>query len=175
MSTSPSDPVSPPPPHQPLLKPLPQPPPDEPPKPAPIPWYALADYRIRQAQLDGKFDRIEGFGRPFAWDNAPDDEDWWIRQKLRDENLAIVHPLLAVRRRIEQVRAEVLRLGFESDVRDRINALNNEIREALTSPHPGPPVAVLPLEIEEELSRWRDGLRTRTVGTAPSSREETAS
>lgn len=149
-------------------KPLPQPEPDEPAKPVAIPCHALAEYRIRQAQLEGKFDHVEGTGRPFAWDNAPDDEDWWIRRKLHDEGLSVSHPLLAVRRRIEQVRRELPRLGFESDVRERIEALNKEIREAIASPHPGPPVVVLPLDLDEELAAWREALRRR-IGPAPDS------
>ena len=164
MSTPPPDP----PPPSGHRKPLPQPEPDEPPKPPAIPWHALAEHRIRQAQLEGKFDHVEGTGKPFSWDNAPDDEDWWIRQKLHDEGLAISHPLLAVRRRIEQVRRELPRLGFESDVRVRIEALNKEIREAIASPHPGPPIVVLPLDVEEEVAAWRAALRTRS-GLPPGS------
>jgi hypothetical protein len=134
--------------------------PDDPPQRRPIPWHSLADFRIRQAQAEGKFDRIEGLGKPFAWDESPDDENWWVRRKLLDEGISVDHPLLAIRGRIEVVRRELLSLNEETAVRDRLEALNREIAHALTFPEPGPSIAVLPLDVEAEVTEWR---RRRTT------------
>lgn len=120
-----------------------------------IPWHSLADFRIRQAQAEGKFDRIEGFGRPFPWDESPDDENWWVRRKLVDEGISVTHPMLAIRGRIEVVRREILLLEAEAEVRDRLDALDREIAHALNFPEAGPPIAVLPLDVDAEVAEWR--------------------
>ncbi len=129
---------------------------DDAPQRRPIPWHSLADFRIRQAQAEGKFDAIEGFGKPFAWDESPDDENWWVRRKLADEGISVIHPLLAIRGRIETVRREILLMEAESAVRDRLLALNREIALAIASPQAGPiSVQVSPLDVEAEVADWR--------------------
>lgn len=131
-------------------------PPDNAREPRPIPWHSLAEFRIRQAQAEGKFDRIEGFGKPFAWDETPDDENWWVRRKLADEGISVTHPLLAIRGRIESVRKEIQKLEDEAAVRDRLAAVNREIALAISSPQAGPSsVQVSPLDVEGEVADWR--------------------
>ena len=53
----------------------------------------IADDKIRSAIERGEFDRLPGLGRPLYFEET-DDPDWWIRRKLRDEDLqgAIVLP-----------------------------------------------------------------------------------
>ena len=46
----------------------------------------IADDKIRSAIERGEFDRLPGLGRPLHFD-AADDPDWWIRRKLREEDL----------------------------------------------------------------------------------------
>jgi hypothetical protein len=46
----------------------------------------IADDKIRSAIERGEFDRLPGLGRPLHFD-ATDDPDWWIRRKLREEDL----------------------------------------------------------------------------------------
>lgn len=138
---------------------------DETPPARSIPWHSLADYRIRQAQAEGKFDRVEGFGQPFAWDDSPDDENWWIRRKLVDEGISVTHPLLAIRGQIEIVRREILTLELETAVRSRLEALNRQIVHALLSPQQGPSIAVVPLDIDVEVAEWR----RRRSASAPES------
>jgi hypothetical protein len=46
----------------------------------------IADDKIRSAIERGEFDRLPGLGRPL-WFDESDDPDWWIRRKLREEDL----------------------------------------------------------------------------------------
>ena len=46
----------------------------------------IADDKIRSAIERGEFDRLPGLGRPLYFEET-DDPDWWIRRKLRDEDL----------------------------------------------------------------------------------------
>jgi hypothetical protein len=46
----------------------------------------IADDKIRSAIERGEFDRLPGLGRPLHFDAAAD-PDWWIRRKLREEDL----------------------------------------------------------------------------------------
>ncbi len=46
----------------------------------------IADDKIRTAIERGEFDRLPGLGKPLYLDDA-DDPDWWIRKKLREEDL----------------------------------------------------------------------------------------
>jgi hypothetical protein len=47
----------------------------------------VADDKIRAAIAHGQFDNLPGFGKPCAACDEPYDPHWWIRRKLRAENI----------------------------------------------------------------------------------------
>jgi hypothetical protein len=47
----------------------------------------IADNKIRAAIDAGEFDNLPGFGKPDAICDEPYDPHWWIRRKLRREEL----------------------------------------------------------------------------------------
>ena len=47
----------------------------------------IADNKIRAAIEAGEFDNLPGLGRPAAIFDEPYDQHWWIRRKLRREEL----------------------------------------------------------------------------------------
>jgi hypothetical protein len=49
----------------------------------------IADNTIRAAIEAGEFDNLPGFGKPIASIDDPYDPYWWVRQKLRREELQI--------------------------------------------------------------------------------------
>ena len=49
----------------------------------------IADNKIRAAIEAGDFDNLPGFGMPSAICDEPYDPFWWIRAKLKRENLQI--------------------------------------------------------------------------------------
>lgn len=138
-----------------------EPQPVPPRRPVGVPIGSLAEYRIREAQMQGKFDQIEGFGQPLQDLDEPLGEDWWLKRKLKAEQISLLPPLLAVRHRIEVVRGEIERLSEESQVRRLLTTLNKEIREAIASPQPGPSIVVLPLDVEAEVTAWQERRKGR--------------
>jgi hypothetical protein len=127
---------------------------DQIPKPK-SPWDQLAEQRIREAQAEGKFDQLPGFGRPIPGIDEPHDELWWVKDKLRREEISHLPPALALRLDVERTLARLASMTAESQVRAEVAALNERIRKASIGPTWGPPVDVVPLEIDEVVKRWK--------------------
>ncbi len=126
------------------------------PKPKPVDKFeSLAERRIREAQAEGQFDRLPGFGKPIPSLDAPDDENWWIKSKLRQEGLVILPPILEARRDIERTREAIRSMHSEQQVRAVLRSLNDRIRAAHFSPTGGPADGVRPVDVEAEIARWR--------------------
>ena len=47
----------------------------------------VADNKIRAAIEAGEFDNLPGFGKPSPLIDEPYDPLWWVRRKLRQEEL----------------------------------------------------------------------------------------
>jgi hypothetical protein len=127
---------------------------DHVPKPQ-SPWDRLAEQRIREAQAEGKFDQLPGFGRPIPGIDEPYDEMWWVKDKLKREEISHLPPALAIRLDVERTLARLASITAESQVRAELSALNERICKASLGPTWGPPVDVLPLEIDEVVKQWR--------------------
>lgn len=134
-------------------------PPPQPERPCPprrpTSWDHLADERIRQAQADGQFDNLPGFGRPIPGIDEPHDELWWVKDKLKREQLSSLPPALAIRLDVERTLAAILLLGDEGEVRRVLAALNERIAKAGFGVVWGPPVDVQSLDVEERVAAWR--------------------
>ena len=60
-------------------------------------WESFAEKRIREAQQQRAFDHLSGFGRPIPGIDEPLDENWWIKEKLKREDINAVPPTLQAR------------------------------------------------------------------------------
>jgi hypothetical protein len=47
----------------------------------------VAENKIRTAIEAGEFDNLPGFGKPSPLIDEPYDPHWWLRRKLKQENL----------------------------------------------------------------------------------------
>lgn len=124
-------------------------------KPANLSWESFADRRIREAAEQGVFDKLSGLGQPIADIDQPLDENWWVRKKLREENLSVVPPTIAARRERERTLASLEMLKSELVVRQRLTALNETIMAAIYSTTIGPSDGVQLVDIEAEVAKWR--------------------
>ncbi|MEV1147840.1 DUF1992 domain-containing protein, partial [Micromonospora sp. NPDC049799] len=128
-------------------------------------WEATVEAQIRSAQERGEFDNLPGMGKPIPGRNVPYDESWWIKSFLERESLPtdllLPTPLL-LRRRVEQVPAEVRDLPTEAAVRAYVAVLNREILAWLRNPS-GPRVVVRPVNADEVVRGWRE--RRHTTGS----------
>ncbi|HEX5104153.1 MAG TPA: DUF1992 domain-containing protein [Pirellulaceae bacterium] len=120
-----------------------------------LPFDSLAEQRIRAAQAAGEFDNLPGFGQPIPGIDEPHDELWWVKDKLKREQLSALPPALAIRLDVEQTLAQLPSLATEPAVRDEIAALNERIRQASFGVIWGPSVDVTPLDADEIAARWR--------------------
>jgi hypothetical protein len=126
-------------------------------------WEDFAEERIRDAQEQGEFDALPGFGQPIPGIDQPHDELWWVKEKLKRERLSHLPPSLAIKRDVELTLQRIAALTDEADVRREVRELNNRIREANYRSVWGPPSTQLPLDEEEIVTQWR---RSR-AGFAP--------
>lgn len=115
------------------------------------------DRQIREATERGAFDNLPGAGRPLQ---LSDDEDWWIKAKLKREGLepALPAPLM-LRREVESVQDSLADVRDESTARAILDDLNARIREHYRRGHAGPTVPIRLVDVPHELAIWRDRRR----------------
>jgi DnaJ homologue, subfamily C, member 28, conserved domain len=130
-------------------------------KPPGVTWETWIDRQIRQGMEDGEFDDLPGTGRPIAGLDSPRDELWWVRDKLRREQVSWLPPTLAVRRELDETLDKVAAAATEDEVRALVTAINRRIREVNVTATAGPPSSVAPLDVEREVERWRRGRADR--------------
>lgn len=126
-------------------------------KPAGMSFETWVDRQIREAKERGEFDNLPGTGKPIASIDGPNDDDWWIKQWLKRENLSFTPPVLALRKSVEDMLDGVGRLRNEQAVRKVVDELNERIRQTNRMPQiDGPPSNLFVLDVDEVLERWRE-------------------
>jgi hypothetical protein len=124
-------------------------------KPAGMTFETWIERQIREATERGEFDNLPGAGKPIPGIDA-DDELWWVKQKLRRENFSYLPPTLALRKEVEQVLAAVPATRSESTVREMVGAINKKIAAAIRTPPEGPPLNLMPLDVDSIVESWRE-------------------
>jgi hypothetical protein len=115
------------------------------------------DRQIREATERGEFDNLPGSGKPLPDLDKPYDEMWWIKQKVRSEGLSMpLPPTLALRKNAQEARAEAVGARSETEARRIIEEINARIREAIRTGLQGPPLNLMPYDVERVVSEWRD-------------------
>ena len=130
-------------------------------------WETLIERQIRQAQAEGRFDAVEGAGRPLPDVEAPYDPNWWAKRLIRRERLSDLPPALAIRGRVEQELERLFALDSEEEVRRGLIALDAEVRKVNATVTRGPATTLGPLDVEGLLRSWRE-----RRDASPSSRNE---
>jgi DnaJ-like protein len=126
-------------------------------KPLAETWESFAERQIREAQEAGEFDSLDGAGRPLGDLDEPYDEFWWVKRKLRREQLSFVPDALAIRREAEAVLEALREVPTEREARDLLAELNERIGRTNAATVSGPPTTLAPLDIEETLRRrWTE-------------------
>lgn len=124
-------------------------------KPAGASWESWIDRQIREAQERGDFDNLAGAGKPLPDLDAPRDELWWVRKKLKEENLSYVPPALQVRKDVEDARARIAAARTEAEVRRIVSDINAVIRTLNRTLVQGPASTVAPLDEQATVEQWR--------------------
>ena len=124
-------------------------------KPPGIDFGTWVERKIREAAERGAFDNLPGAGTPIPDLDKPHDELWWIKRKLRDEELTAVPPTIALRKEAEEALAAAARVGSEAEVRAIVAKINARIAEGNRKAASGPPLNLAPFDPERVLARWR--------------------
>ncbi|MFE0747887.1 DUF1992 domain-containing protein [Gordonia sp. NPDC058843] len=115
---------------------------------------------IREATERGEFDDLPGAGKPLDLTDS-DDPDWWVKRKIRDENLdssALLPAPLQLRREAQDFPESLRDIADENAVRDILTDFNRRVREAhlasrqMMLPHS---VVVHTVDVDEVIRRWR--------------------
>lgn len=125
-------------------------------KPPGVSFESWIDRQIRIAQERGEFDDLPGAGKPIPGAGKPDDPMWWVNQLIEREQISVLPPALKLRREVDDVMEQVHSEPTEDAVRRVIGELNARIVGAVRRPPEGPPVNLVPLDVEKVVRSWRE-------------------
>jgi len=126
-------------------------------KPPGVPFESWVDKQIREAEERGAFADLPGAGKPLPALDAPYDELWWIKGKMQREGLSVLPPTLVLRKAAEDAVAAVAEARSERQVRRIITEINERVEAAIRRPPEGPPLNLVPFDVERVVADWREG------------------
>jgi hypothetical protein len=124
-------------------------------RPAGVSFESWIDRQIRRAAERGEFEGLPGAGARLADLDKPYDEMWWVKRKLRDEQLSYLPPSLALRKEAHEVLEGVAQARTEAEVRERIAAINEKIRDAIRMGIRGPEFNLTPFNVDRIVEQWQ--------------------
>jgi hypothetical protein len=129
---------------------------------------AKAEYLIRDAMAQGKFDNLKYAGKPIPGLGEAYDPDWWVKGLLQRENVTGLGPK-AILLRTEDAGLEArLDAEFsEKQVRDLLEDFNRRVIDARRQLQGGPPVTTKTRDVEAELVAWRSRRAAIAAASAP--------
>jgi Arc/MetJ family transcription regulator len=121
-------------------------------------WYeSRIERQIREAQERGDFDNLPGAGKPLRGSGEQYDENWWLKDLVRRENITGVLPAtLALRKEIDDLLATVVKMPSEQSVRTLVGELNQRIVRARRGLLDGPPVMLGTVDVDRAVRAWRE-------------------
>jgi hypothetical protein len=125
-------------------------------KPPGIGFETWVERQIREASERGEFDNLPGAGKPIADLDKPHDELWWVKQKLRRENLSYLPPTIALRKEAEDALLAASQARSEAQVRRIVADINRKILEGNRKAASGPPLNLMPFDAERVVRTWRE-------------------
>ena len=128
-------------------------------KPPGVGFGTWVERQIREATERGEFDNLPGAGKPIEDLDKPHDELWWVKRKLRREHFAYLPPTIALRKEAEEALEAASRAGSEAEVRRIVAGINARIVEGNRKAASGPPLNLMPFDVEALVAAWREGAR----------------
>ena len=125
-------------------------------KPPGVGFQSWVERQIQEAMERGEFDNLPGAGKPIADLDKPHDELWWIKDKLRRENLSYLPATLALRKEAEDALAAAMGARSEAQVRRILAAINRKIVDGNRKAVSGPPLNLMPFDVERVVAGWRE-------------------
>jgi hypothetical protein len=125
-------------------------------KPRGVSWESWIERQIREAMEQGEFDDLPGTGKPLPDLDQPHDETWWLKEKLRRENVSLLPPVLALRKEVEDALTQIAEADTETAVRQIVATINARIVHVNSHTTSGPPSTTMPLDVDRIVEEWRN-------------------
>lgn len=125
-------------------------------KPTGVSWESWTERQIVEGRRAGLFDGLDGEGKPIDGLDEPHDEEWWVKAKLRREQIDYLPPTIAIRGERDAAIAAALDAADEAAARLIIERLNDRIRYVNSHTVSGPPSTVWVVDLDSILERWRE-------------------
>lgn len=149
----------------------PEPDSEAPPQPSAEQRAAYIETSIQQAMRRGDFDDLPGAGKPLTGLRDTHDPDWWIRGKIRSENLTgLGPPALTLRTEDAALDTRLDALHREEDVRAKLEDFNSRVIDARRQLQGGPPVVTPTRDVDAGIAAWRE--RRQAAAREASARRE---
>ncbi|MEE2522337.1 DUF1992 domain-containing protein [Pseudarthrobacter sp. J75] len=130
---------------------------------------ARADYLVREAMAQGKFDNLKYAGKPIPGLGEAYDPDWWVKGLLQREDLSGLGPkAILLRKEDAGLDARLDAQYTEKQVRDMLEDFNARVIDARRQLQGGPPVVTKTRDVDAELQRWRERRDARKAAEPPS-------
>jgi len=127
-----------------------------------------AEYLIRDAMAQGKFDNLKYSGKPIPGLGEAYDPDWWVKGLIQRENISGLGPKAILLRTEDAELDGRLDAQFtEKQVRDILKDFNARVIDARRQLQGGPPVVTKTRDIEGEVALWRERRAARTPVEPP--------
>lgn len=125
---------------------------------------ARAEYLVRDAMAQGKFDHLKYAGKPIPGLGDSYDPDWWVKGLIQREHISGLGPAaILLRTEDAELEAKLDTQYTEQEVRDLLQDFNRRVIDARRQLQGGPPVVTKTRDVEEEVERWRSRRAARSV------------
>lgn len=127
-----------------------------------------AEYLIRDAMAQGKFDNLKYSGKPIPGLGEAYDPDWWVKGLIQRENISGLGPkAILLRTEDAELDARLDAQFTEKQVRDILKDFNARVIDARRQLQGGPPVITRTRDVETEVVRWHQRRAARAKVEAP--------
>lgn len=134
-----------------------------------VPIHNWVDRLVHEAQERGEFDNLPGAGKPLKGLDRPLHEDWWVHQKIAEDEVpghVLLPPALQLRREVAALPDLVADLPDEASVRTRVREVNARVAEWIRAPK-GPVFPVAPARADDVVAGWRAARDAKAPAAEP--------
>lgn len=123
-----------------------------------------AEYLIRDAMAQGKFDNLKYAGKPISGLGEVYDPDWWVKGLIQRENITGMGPkAILLRAEDAELDSRLDAQYSEKQVREIVQDFNKGVIDARRQLQGGPPVITKTRDADVEVARWQE----RRAAAAP--------
>ena len=127
-----------------------------------------AEYLIRDAMAQGKFDNLKYAGKPIPGLGEGYDPDWWVKGLIEREHITGVGPkAILLRTEDAELDARLDSQYSEKQVRDIVDDFNARVIDARRQLQGGPPVITKTRDPDVEVQRWQERRRAAAPAAPP--------